>query len=61
MNLPDVRVTNISMEWTDDGAVINSTIPITCPVCRVSVTGEHLCGTALLKPTKGRKKRVKTA
>jgi hypothetical protein len=41
-----MKMTNIEMEWTDDGARILSTMAIPCPACGVVVTPnvEHTCG-----------------
>ncbi len=54
-------MTNIKVEWTDKGAKILSSIPITCPVCIVEVTPnmEHLCGNMLPKESKVARKAKK--
>jgi Ni,Fe-hydrogenase III small subunit len=41
-----MRFTNIHIEWTDSGAKILATIPMTCPICgTVTETNvEHTCG-----------------
>jgi hypothetical protein len=51
-----VKLTNITMEWTDDGAFILSTIPICCPVCHQMTVAnvEHRCGDRVPKPLKRR-------
>jgi hypothetical protein len=41
-----MKFTNIAMEWTDDGAVITSSIPVHCPRCGSMCDGgiTHRCG-----------------
>lgn len=42
-------MTNISMEWTNTGAVVTSSIPIACPRCGelCGLGIEHRCGDKL--------------
>ena len=59
-----MKLTNISMEWTDTGAVISisstSAFGLCCPRCGVSVgPGEHRCGDKVLpKPVAKLKRRA---
>ena len=58
-----MKMTNISMVWTDTGAVIKTTVELDCPRCGVNVEPgiEHRCGDQLLpdaKPNSARSKRV---
>lgn len=56
-----MKMTEIKMDWTDDGADVLSTIPISCPRCGVMATPgvRHLCGDRIPKvPSRTRKKRA---
>lgn len=41
-----MKFTSIEMEWTDTGAVVNTSIPLPCPRCGdiVKPDAEHRCG-----------------
>lgn len=47
-----MKIVNIDMEWTDNGARVLSSLPMRCPRCEVSVDTnvEHLCGDRAPKP-----------
>jgi hypothetical protein len=58
-----VKLTNISMNWTDDGAVVkfdtHLTITIRCPRCAAEVNAntEHRCGDKA-KPTAKKRRAI---
>lgn len=41
-----MKFTNIHIKWTDTGAKILATIPLTCPICGITTEPklEHVCG-----------------
>jgi hypothetical protein len=59
--MSEPKFTNISMEWNESGALVNSTMPIDCPRCGEQVKAgiEHRCGDRVIPEEPKAKKKAR--